>query len=244
MSKFDSSFYLRSYLLARQGKTNRQIAKSLEIDPDLFDDWICVKPCLREAVSQGREECKSRKISRLCPDKEQRAFLAAYGKCGNITKAAEKAVLTREMHYHWMQFDANYREAFRLAEEEAGDRLEATARLRAEKGLRRYKFTKSGEPILHPITGEPYYEHVYSDALMAILLKAAKPDKYKERTQTELTGADGGPLLLQALTQVEAERKQPPVVDGNVVRDSALALAQQNGHPRPKVDLEDDEDDE
>ena len=36
----------------------------------------------------------------------------------------------------------------------------------------------------------------YSDTLAIFLLKGGKPDKYRERTSTELTGAGGGPVEL------------------------------------------------
>lgn len=36
----------------------------------------------------------------------------------------------------------------------------------------------------------------YSDALLALVLKAHKPDRYRERSSMELTGADGGPVQI------------------------------------------------
>jgi hypothetical protein len=122
------------------------------------------------------------------------AFLAAYAEVGNVTRAAEIAEVDRSMHYYWMANDPDYKDQFREAENQANDRLEQEARRRAVEGLRRLKFGKDGRPLIDPETGEPYYEHEYSDTLLIFLLKGAMPEKYKERQQTELTGKDGGPV--------------------------------------------------
>ena len=64
--------------------------------------------------------------------------------------------------------------------------------------------------------GEPIgTELVYSDSLMAVLLKGAKPDIYKERY--EHTGKDGGPLQVQTMAP-----------DARSARLAAL-LAKRNG---------------
>ena len=36
----------------------------------------------------------------------------------------------------------------------------------------------------------------YSDALLTLLLKGAKPDKYKDRVQSEVSGPGGAPIEL------------------------------------------------
>jgi hypothetical protein len=57
------------------------------------------------------------------------------------------------------------------------------------------KFYK-GKPIIDPETKKPYFEHEYSDNLLMFLLKAAKPDKYKDRFSSELSGPDGKPVQI------------------------------------------------
>ena len=117
----------------------------------------------------------------------QKAFLAAYAKCGNITTAAELVPIARKTHYAWME-NPEYAEAFGLATEEAAQRLEAEARRRAEEGVEEpvfYKGKKCGVVTK------------YSDTLLIFLLKGAMPDKYKERTSTELTGAGGKDLRVE-----------------------------------------------
>ena len=84
---------------------------------------------------------------------KQRAFLAAYAKCGNITQAAEVSNVGRRTHYNWMESDPGYVAAFRDACDEAIDVLEAEARRRALAG---------------------------SDLLLIFQLKALRPDVYRE----------------------------------------------------------------
>ena len=125
----------------------------------------------------------------------QRAFLAAYAKCGNITTAAEIAKVDRSRHYRWRE-NPEYAEAFGLATEEAAQRLEAEARRRAEEGVEEpvfYKGKKCG--VIRK----------YSDTLLIFLLKGAMPDKYKERTSTELTGAGGKPITVSFISPSEGE---------------------------------------
>src|SRR5215510_13012940 len=51
----------------------------------------------------------SHKISHV----KKRAFLAAYGKMGNVALAAEIAKVDRRTHYDWLKNDPAYAEAFR-----------------------------------------------------------------------------------------------------------------------------------
>lgn len=110
-----------------------------------------------------------------------RKFLAAYAECGVVGRALKAAGIgNTNAHSIWMRTVKDYRKRFLAAVEEAADNLEAEARRRAVKGLIRYKFFK-GEPILHPETKEPYYEIEYSDTLLIFLLKAMRPEKYREQ---------------------------------------------------------------
>ncbi len=57
----------------------------------------------------------------------KRAFLAAFRETGNVRLACEVAKVGRSSHYRWIGEDPEYREAFDLAKECAGDLLEAEA---------------------------------------------------------------------------------------------------------------------
>lgn len=114
-----------------------------------------------------------------------RAFLAAFRLTGNITKAADAAKIERTMHYRWLRSSPSYKKAFTDAHAEVGDMLEGEAIRRANEG------------VLEPV----YYQgvacgaiRVYSDGLMLSLLKAFKPEKYRERVSAEVSGPGGGPI--------------------------------------------------
>lgn len=113
---------------------------------------------------------------------------------GNVKLSAECAGVSRYMHYEWLHEEGEkgdrYREAFERAKELRNEALEDEATRRAHEGLRKYKFKRDGTPILHPVTGEPYYEHEYSDLLLVFRMKGAMPERYRERH--EHTGQVGG----------------------------------------------------
>jgi hypothetical protein len=127
---------------------------------------------------------------------KKRAFLAAVARTGNVTISAEIADVARSAHYQWLEADPVYVEAFEDAMEQAAQRLEAEARRRAEEGVEEpvfYKGKKCG--VIRK----------YSDTLLIFLMKGAMPDKYKERTSTELTGAGGKPLTVSFISPSEGE---------------------------------------
>jgi hypothetical protein len=134
------------------------------------------------------------KLQHKTLQQKKRAFLMAFAEMGNITRAAELAGIARSNHYDWLKDDPDYPALFREADQQACDRLEQEARRRAIEGLKRYKFGKNGQPLINPETGEPYYEHEYSDTLLIFLLKGANPVKYADRAKHEHTGKDGKPI--------------------------------------------------
>lgn len=100
---------------------------------------------------------------------KKRAFLAAYGECGSISKAAISADITRQAHYKWIKTDPDYAELFEATQEEAAQFLEDEAVKRATEGN--------------------------SDTLLIFLLKGFRPDKYRDRWQGELTAK--GPITFR-----------------------------------------------
>jgi hypothetical protein len=118
--------------------------------------------------------------------RKKTAFLKAFEACGNISQAARVAKVARNNHYDWME-DDEYKKRFRESEVRAARALEDEAVFRATEGLRRYKFDKNGEPIIDPVTKEPYYESQRSDTLLIFLLKGILPEKYRERYEAHVT---------------------------------------------------------
>lgn len=123
------------------------------------------------------------------------AFLAHLAECGILTDAAAAAGVDRSTVFRRRQDDEEFEAAVRDAMEAAADKLEAEARRRALEG-----------------TEEPVYQggvlvgtkRVYSDSLMALLLKGRRKQVFSERT--EITGANGGPLKQEVDDTARAAR--------------------------------------
>lgn len=116
------------------------------------------------------------------------AFLAALRECGNVTVACGMAKIDRTTPYKHREADAEFASAWDAALLDAADLLEAAARKRATEGVRRKKFTRTGDPIMDEETGKQYEEYEYSDTLLIFLLKGALPEKYRERQEVKHTG--------------------------------------------------------
>lgn len=139
----------------------------------------------------------------------RRAFLLALAESANVSKAARAAEVNRQYCYECRDNDPSFAEEWADALEIAVDKLEERAWNRANFEGIQYKFDKAGNPILHPVTGEAYFEHVGSDSVLLALLKAHRPEKYKDRS--EVTGKDGAPLV-------------PPADTSKLSREDLLAL--------------------
>jgi hypothetical protein len=116
-----------------------------------------------------------KKSYRFINSKEKNEFLNYYIQLGTISAAAKEAKISRQTHYDWLKNDKRneYHKAFTQAEKMAADLLEEEAWRRAVTGDLRvvwYKGDKVGE------------QRVYSDQLLALLLKGRKP-QYKESAE-------------------------------------------------------------
>lgn len=144
------------------------------------------------------------------------AFLEQLAQLGNITAAAEAVGIDRVTAYRWRDADPEFAEAWADALEQAADRIELEARRRAVEGV--------DEPVFYQGT-QCGTVRKYSDSLMGLLLRAHKPEKYADRNKTELTGANGGPVVLsdteraakiQALLAAAQSRKAVDAGDTDV----------------------------
>jgi hypothetical protein len=107
-----------------------------------------------------------------------RAFLAAFIESGGrVSKAAEAANISRDLHYRRYRASPEYKAIFDLAKEEAAQILEDEAVERAKEGTLRPVFYK-GKPC-----GAIREK---SDTLLMFLLKGARPSVYRERHQIDL----------------------------------------------------------
>lgn len=117
--------------------------------------------------------------------KRRETFLAEYARSGNISHSARHAGVDRGTHYKWLA-DPAYAEAFKLADADAGDALEAEARRRAVEGV--------DEPVGWYKGKAGGVVRRYSDTLLIFMLKGRKPDVYGDKHQIEHTGKGGGPI--------------------------------------------------
>ena len=104
--------------------------------------------------------------------KNQRAFLSALRQCGRIDVAAGAAGISRQCHYKWLKKDPDYLGRYEEAHSEAVQMLEDEATRRAVEGVSEDIYYQ-GEVVGTKLN--------YSDTLLIFLLKAAKPEKYRER---------------------------------------------------------------
>lgn len=102
------------------------------------------------------------------PKKWKGLFLAALAEHGNVSRAARSARIHRTLAYQQRAVDAEFAKAWQDAQSQGLDSLEDVANVRARKD---------------------------SDTLLIFLLKAHRPEKYRDRY--EISGPNGGPIQTQ-----------------------------------------------
>ena len=142
--------------------------------------------------------------------KKEAAFFDALRDGRSISAACLEAGITRSSAYLWRESDPSFRAKWDACVEEGTDRLEDEALRRARDGTEKPVY--QGGKLVGTVR-----EH--SDTLMIFLLKARRPQKFKDRV------AVGGDL------------EAPPIRSENVsareILESRLAaLAARSGEPR------------
>lgn len=127
----------------------------------------------------------------------QEDVLTAYEEMGNITLACKKAKIPRRTFYNWLdekkEENAGFIEAFEAANKMAVGVIEDEVKRRAIVGVQKGVYYK-GKRVA--------WQQEYSDTLLALLLKAHAPEKYKDRVATEHTGKDGKPIQTEVIHKV------------------------------------------
>lgn len=111
----------------------------------------------------------------------------------NITTAARWAGYTRQYVYELRKADPAFAKAWDEALEESIDLCEAELHRRAFDGMLKPVFYL-GKRIRGGV-------REYSDTLAIFLMKAHRPEKYRETVRQEHTGKDGKDLIPVALVQ-------------------------------------------
>lgn len=108
--------------------------------------------------------------------KKRADFLEALGNQGNVVQACEATGVGRTTVYRWRKEDDDFAKAWDEAFGLGIEALEAEALRRAFAG---------------------------SDTLLIFLLKGNKPDRYKDRVASELSGPNGAPIAVDDATAAD-----------------------------------------
>lgn len=117
--------------------------------------------------------------------KKREAFLSALALTGNVSEAAAACAIGRTAAYDWRRDDETFAADWDAALDEAADRMEREAFRRAVEGTEKPVFGSLGQGRG---SGEVGRIREYSDTLLIFLLKAARPEKFRERTEVRHTG--------------------------------------------------------
>jgi hypothetical protein len=142
------------------------------------------------------------------------AFLAHLAETGILTDAAAAAGVDRSNVWRRRQSDPEFNAACDEAIDMAADKLEREARRRAIEGVEEPVY--QGGQLIGTRT-------VYSDSLLALLLKGRRKRVFADRT--ELTGADGGPARLEVDDTARAARIAQLVALAQARKQSTIDIA-------------------
>jgi hypothetical protein len=138
----------------------------------------------------------------------QKRFLTALTETGIVSTAAEIAGTSRTRVYELRQRDEAFAKAWDDAEEQAADALEAEAWRRAVVGV--LEPLVSGGKVVRDDDGQPIAIPRYSDTLMLALLKARRPDRFKDRAEVVHDFSDRVADRLEAARLRMLERLRAP----------------------------------
>lgn len=119
-------------------------------------------------------------------------FLASLAGGSSVTAAASKASIPKRTMYDWRSSDEEFKAAWDDALDSGSDILEDEAFRRAHDGVEEPVIAQGR--MVRNEDGSSLKVRKYSDTLMLTLLKARRPEKYRERitqeTKLEVKGVD------------------------------------------------------
>lgn len=127
-------------------------------------------------------------------------FLEALAEYGNVSAAARHAGVSRNFVYSQRGTDEQFQAAWDDALKIGTEGLEDEARRRAFRGVEREQPHFYQGQLIHTTEITEY-----SDSLLTFLLRAHKPEKYRETVRQEHTGPNGDAIVLrfeEAVTKV------------------------------------------
>lgn len=149
-------------------------------------------------MTNARQTRRTRK-----KDAWQAAFLDALAQTGNVTESAKVASVSRVFVYERRKDDLAFAAAWDDALDQAADVMEREAWRRAVQGTTEPVYGRIGKDQ----DGQIGEVQKYSDTLLIFLLKAARPSKFRERTQVTnitVTPDDLAKMSDEELAQLES----------------------------------------
>ncbi len=147
-------------------------------------------------MAKAKAKAKKRTPKRTLKKDWRPKFLQALADTGSVVRAVAVAKVARSYAYEIRTAEPSFAAAWKEAEEIGVELMEAEARRRAVEGCLKPVF-QGGKRV-----GEVLE---YSDTLLIFLLKAHRPEKYRERSQVEHTGKDGGPIRYADATDADLD---------------------------------------
>ena len=145
-------------------------------------------------MSKGRT--RSRASEAVARQRRQTRFLKAFAEHATVSSGAAVVGIGRRTHYDWLEKDEAYAARFADADADVTEALEAEARRRAQVGVE--------EPVYYQgkVVGQT---RRFSDLLLIFLLKARRPEVYRERVDHTHGKPGGGPVVVSWLTDADAD---------------------------------------
>jgi hypothetical protein len=139
---------------------------------------------------------------------DQDRFIEFLEETANVSEACKRAKIARALAYKWRGEDEAFAARWEAAVDRGTDALEDEAVRRAHVGYDKpvYQGGKAVGTIRE-----------YSDTLLMFMLKARRPERFKDRSETAVTGKGGGPVAsVQLVTSdpVEAAREYQRLISG------------------------------
>ena len=140
----------------------------------------------------------------------QKHFVEALAETGNVSAAVKVAGTSRTRAYELRKTDQAFAAAWDEAEQIAADKLEAETWRRAVEGIEE-PLVSAGK-LVRDDDGQPIAIRRYSDQLLIALLRAHRPEKFRERAAVEIDISDRLADRLEAARQRAVMKPQPIVM--------------------------------